>query len=286
LITPLVFSRDRPAQLDLLLRSLERNGSDLFDRPTVLAKWSDHHFYRAYEECLADHSVEFLAEYDFEAQVRALAVRQPWFCALCDDNVLYRDVAAFEADPLALLLADEEVLCFSLRLGMNTQVCYPMSERQELGAMVPNADALSWDWRAAQGDLGYPASLDGHIFRRATIARALEVAPFHNPNTLEDVLVAGLRYSRRRRMASLFVSALVGVPLNRTATTHTSNRVAEIPGCSPAEMNERFLAGERLSLATVDPARVDGAHCEFEPVWEKRGSEIPKKIAAGSGRSA
>jgi hypothetical protein len=286
LITPLVFSRDRPAQLDLLLTSLERNGGGLFDRPTVLAKWTDHHFYRGYEDCLADHSAEFLAEYDFETQVQALALRQPWFCALCDDNVLYRDGGSFDADPLALLLADEDILCFSLRLGMNTQVCYPMRARQEFGAMIPNADALSWDWRAAEGDLGYPASLDGHIFRRETVTRALEQATFHNPNSLEDALVAGMRHSSRRRMASFFVSALVGVPLNRTATTHTSNRVAEIPGCSPAEMNERFLAGQRLSLATVDAARVDGAHCEFEPVWERRGSESGKKIAAGSGRSA
>ncbi len=295
MIQPLVFSRDRPAQLDLLLRSLEVNGDGVFGRPTVLAKWSDVPFYRGYyNECDFDHSFDLVPEWDFEQQVRGFLTKASDVCVfLCDDNVLYRALGSFvderelPVDPVAMLHADEDLLCFSLRLGANTVTCYPLDrEHEELLANEWDG-TLVWDWRSASGDYAYPASLDGHFFRTADVVAALEGRSFTNPSQMEDALVAGFRNSRRYSMASYPLSALLGNPLNRVSATHTGNRVAEIPGCSPAEMNERYLAGERLSLAMVDPERVDAAHCEFAPVWElplgRRGPRKWKKSWRESG---
>ena len=299
MIQPLIFSKDRPAQLDLLLRSIAVNGDGVFGQPTVLAKWSDHRFYRGYEECLGEHSVEFVPEYDFEWQVRRFLDSKPetgFFVALCDDNVLYRHLESFHAadhfvaDPVATLNANDDVLCFSLRLGENTMHCYPHARQQALPPMTPFGDVLMWDWRSGDGDLSYPGSLDGHVLRVADVIEALDGRSFTNPNQMEDALVAGLRDSPRPRMASYFLSALVGNPINRTTQTHQTNRIADFPGCGLEEMNERYLAGERLSLSMIDAAKVDGAHCEFAPVWElplgRRGSRILEKARRESGVSS
>ena len=286
MIQPLIFSKDRPAQLDLLLRSIAVNGDGVFGQPTVLAKWSDHRFQRGYEECLGEHSALFVPEYDFEAQVWRFLLGKPkkgFFVALCDDNVLYRHLGSFGtadgllADPVVMLHADEDLLCFSLRLGLNTMNCYPHARQQNLPPMVPSGDTLTWRWCDGDGDLAYPASLDGHIIRVDDVVGALDGRSFVNPNQMEDALVAGLRDSPRPLMASYFLSALVGTPINRTTQTHQTNRIADFPGCGLEEMNERYLGGERLSLSMIDAAKVDGAHCEFAPVWEKRGSGSGKK---------
>lgn len=286
-VTPLVFTYDRPAQLELLLRSLEVNGGGLFGDPVVLARWSSLKFYRGYKLCLQDHRAVLVREEGFRGQVAQhvakLAVAHGHFIAFCDDDVLYRDLASFTPDPATVLERDSGLVCLSLRLGLNTQVCYPLDTRAQLPPALPVADTLSWVWRGAEGDFGYPASLDGHLFYAADVRDALMGRAFHNPNTLEDALVAGLRDSPRRRMASYFVSALVGNPLNRVAETHTANRVSELPGCSKQEMLSRFMAGERLSLAAIAEAQIDGAHHEIAPVWEEREPKSAKKIAAKTG---
>jgi hypothetical protein len=287
-LRPLVFSRNRPAQLDLLLTSLETNGGPLLGPPTVLFRSDSDDFDRGYETCWKEHPAACFAEQqdDFAAQTTRLIRRGPWFVALTDDDVLYRPVDSFLTDPLRLLHDDKSILCFSVRLGLNTQSCYPLDRRQALPPAEALPHALRWDWRGEDGDFGYPASLDGHIFRTADLLVALEGRAWHNPNTLEDELVGGLLYSPRSRMASYFLSALVGVPLNRVAATHGGNRVASLPGCSPEELNARYLDGERLALETVSPWQVTGAHHEFAPVWTrpgKRGPKIPKKTAAVSG---
>jgi hypothetical protein len=294
-ISPLVFSRDRPAQLDLLLRSLETNAAGLVWSPIVLYRATDSRYARGYELCFTQHrETRFVPEREgqFEQQVRRLlhtVGALGFVMCLCDDDVVYQSVATLGRDPVEVLETRPDVLCFSLRLGLNTQVCYPLARRHADLALAPlGKGTQTWDWtQATEGDFSYPASLDGNIFRTGDLLQALQGETWHNPNSLEDALVRGLRTLNPRRpfMASHFMSSLVGIPLNRTTQTHQTNRVADIAGASLEEMNERYLGGERLAPGMVEAALVDAAHCEFAPVWENGFSsrEIPKTIASASG---
>ena len=50
-ISTIIFSKDRPAQLDLLLSSLEQNGNHLFDWSFVLYTYSDKEYQAGYDLC-------------------------------------------------------------------------------------------------------------------------------------------------------------------------------------------------------------------------------------------
>lgn len=279
----IVFSKDRAAQLDLLLRSLALNA--LPDSTAVVWRASPIYadfYWNGYATLLRERRevLSYLQrEDDFETCVReALARAGDFVTFLCDDDVLYLDITTLSPSPGELLAAHPEILCFSLRLGLNTTYCYPHNCRQAVPLVAPIDQAILWDWPGQPYDWGYPHSLDGHIFRTADVQAALEGRHWSNPNTLEDELGAGLReldpHWSRGRMASYFHSALVGVPVNQTTETHRTNRNGETHGVSAEDLNGRYLAGWRLALDSVVAAEVDAAHREFPLRWEARSEAV------------
>ena len=269
----IVFSKNRPAQLDLLLRSLTVNAPDLFSRIEVLWHCNPGTMEEGYEHCIGLHyrnkKITFTAQTIFRMEVEMLmdAVTEDFVAFGMDDCVLYRPL------PEGVVEFADDVLCFSLRLGMNTRVCYPMQTTQWFGVQKPDehGQTIAWEWGKASGDLGYPGSLDFHLWRTADIWPALAEYNWENsPNEIEDCLVAHCRElaEEKPRVASFSESCVVGIPANRVSATHEGNRMEGRKDETPEALNERFLAGGRLSLATVDAAKVDGAHVGFPLVWE------------------
>jgi hypothetical protein len=266
LVRTIVFSRDRAAQLDLLLRSLARNGRLLFDEIVVLLRSTSEESALAYDLVALEHSRVRLVEErrSFAEEVYALLPEGGYVLFLTDDDVLYGRV---DARPLTFLGGNPTVATFSLRLGVNTRICYPYRREQELPPVAPGAGVvMSWRWNGADGDFGYPLSLDGHLFRAADVHRLLDGADFSNPNELEGALARRAPSFRRPLMASYRQSRLVSIPTNRVTET-PGNRFGESFPSDPRNLNERFLAGERLDLDGFDFARVEGAHHELPLVF-------------------
>lgn len=261
MIAAVVFSRDRPIQLDLLLTSLERNAPGVFDPIHVLWRATGPEYHEGYELCLRHHpEAWFMPEDAFASQVRYLLHSPAYATFLTDDDVLYRPWAG----RLPARALGFDVACVSLRLGRNTDWCYPHGRRQELPRLIADdSHVLGWDWATADGDFGYPGSLDGHIFRGGDLYALLGDASFSNPNTLEDVLVARVSRLGKPRMAAYAESCLLGIPANRVNET-SPNRNGETHPYDVAELNRRYLAGERIDLAAMDFSAVRGAHQELE----------------------
>lgn len=260
MITAVVLSKDRPAQLDLLLRSLERNGGGLFD-VTVLMGGSRLRFD-------LDRDAHWQNELDFEEDVRLLLDdAHDLVCFMCDDGIFYRPLPY---DPQQYLTENEwawPFLCFSLRLGENTTVCYPSGLQQR----VPG---LRWRWPEQPldpgvSDFGYPGSVDGHIFRRTDLLEILDGYRFPNPTALEVALYSGcLAKMRERRplMACYPRSVYVGNPVNQVSAQSNVRYGTRFPA-SVEECRLRFERGERLCLDAMDFSQVDGAHSEVRLVW-------------------
>lgn len=252
MIGAIVFSRDRACQLDLLLRSLLRNGEGLFDVKVI---WRGGTI--PYGICAEEHpNTEFIRENGLTYQVRSLVRRFKSVTFFTDDSVLYREVTL---EPL-LTLAEEQILTFSLRLGRNTTVCYPLDSKQVIPE-TPDGPVMIWRWRGAQGDFSYPMSVDGHIFRTADILPLIEDRHFSTPNHLEEILMS--QKIGRPLMASYPHSCLVGIPANIVNTTHP-NRHAN--SHSPADLNAAYLEGKRLDLDALDFSDIRGAHQELDLV--------------------
>jgi len=265
----IVFSRNRPAQLDLLLRSLKRHAADWIDEIVVLYHSTTADFEMGYALCRLGHeseSISFVEEYDFAGQMLDIVTGEnlDLVVPFCDDDVMFAPVPSTDVEPYDILRFDADLLCVSLRLGRNTTECYSLRRPQQFPG------SLAWPYAAATGDFAYPGSLDGHVFRVDDFASLIDGGNWSNPNELEEHLAHACRLQADKwRMACYDHSILVGIPINSVTPTHGSNRHGEHHPVTTSELNERFLQGARLSLDTVDPKLVDAAHVEFPLRWEE-----------------
>ena len=196
-VRAIVFSRDRAAQLDLLLSSLRANAPGLLDSLTVLWRASDDLYRQAYDTCAEEHpDVEFVVEHSFADDVRSLLAPAELVVFFTDDSVLFRSLEDRERTPQEWLADDPELLCFSLRLGRNCEECYPYGCRQRLPDFASHGDALSWAWGGADCDFGYPMSLDGHIMEAEVPRQMLGAQQPANPNELEALLAHAVGSAR------------------------------------------------------------------------------------------
>lgn len=264
----IIFSRDRAAQLDLLLTSLERNAEP---EPTaIIYRATTAEYSNAYEKVWREHrpyGYVLLPEWtgNFERLVRKeLDVAGEFTTFLCDDDVLYRDATdPFWKVAMGQPPGNSDILCFSLRLGANTTTCYPTNIESDREFQTV------WNWCGLPPDWGYPGSLDGHVFRTDDLQRILRGKRFGNPTHLELALVAGCNALAEERplMACYPHSVLVGVPLNRVSAQSGVRHGGKLM-YSPEVLNRAFLDGMRLSLDDTDWSGVNGAHAEIDLRWQ------------------
>jgi hypothetical protein len=124
---------------------------------------------------------------------------------------------------------------------------------------APAPARLPWSYRG--GDYWYPFSVDGNVYERGWIVHLLEGMRFRDPTQLE-----ALGHERRNRLPFAEVypcvpPCLVGVPANRVSPSSGMPHM----GRDPAELNRRFLAGERLELPALDVGRDLDPH-EYLPL--------------------
>lgn len=262
MISAIVFSRDRPAQLDLLLYSLHRYANRVFNPIYVLYYPSTDSFDKAYKIVEVEHQhAVFLRETDFHNQTRTLLGWQREFVTFfTDDDILMRPIPYFGGGSPEIFLEDPDVACFSLRLGKNTTTCYPLQREQDLPPGRQNDLAMWWEWVQADGDFGYPASLDGHVFRLDEFQALIDGDEFANPNELEQTAAIKAHLTLPPVMACYRHSVVCGNPVNRVNETHP-NRHGKQPQFGVDSLNEQFLEGRRLQIPDVTP---DGAHMEID----------------------
>jgi hypothetical protein len=253
----IIFSKDRPAQLDLLLRSMRRflpAAPVITARVLFLATTAE--YAQGYAQVGLDHpGVALTAQRDFHRDVLALVqAPAPLLMFLVDDDVLVRDFSLDLAEVRAFE-DDAAILTLSLRLNPQVIYCYTKDQRMVPPTMLPGG---RWAWKGQPGDWGYPMSLDGHLFRAADIVDVVRRAAFSTPNSLESALAE--RPLDAPLMACFKRSRLVNIPANRVQEAFPNRHMA----CDPAVLNRRFLAGARIDLDPIIAAhRGDAVHQEI-----------------------
>lgn len=269
-VAVIIFSRDRPMQLHALLDSLWENATmdPLGTKPTIIFTFSDEHFHDGYRNTVLDHQgwCEFVREEDFQRDYMDALPESGYVVHFVDDDVVHGRAnlqhAAFELD------RDDQLLTFSLRLGLNTTYCYSLDQPQPLPASIVNIGGmLFWRFVGAQHDAAYPFSLDGHVLRVDDIRQMLQASIYRSPNELEQTLAsrAWMRSSQRPKMACYARSCVTGVPANVVTTTH-NNRYAM--GEHTAEwLNQAYLTGWRIDWRRMNWSAVDAAHADVPFVF-------------------
>jgi hypothetical protein len=283
LLNVIIFSKDRPAQLDALLRSIRERVEGWEKRAlwSVVFATSAPEFARGYEIVRAEHSsgaLEFIDERSRSGGFRSIVLetmqRQhqvngaPWCMFLVDDLVFKTRWPLDGGKPMRRLKADPRVLCLSLRMCRRYDYCYPRNRRVKRPFMALFG---RWNWSEASGDWGYPMSVDGHIFRYDDIFPLAQQIEFKSPNTFEVELNRN-RIKTRPLMTCYAESVVVNLPVNRVQNAY-NNRAGEEFGVSAGELNALFLAGKRVSLAPIYALK-ENRSCHHELPLQLRGSCI------------
>src|SRR3990167_2449731 len=253
-----VYSKDRPMQLDGLLRSIEANASSFFDSIRVLFR-ANGEFEQGYDLVKIEHpNVFFVREQDF-AEDTKLLLRGDFVCFLLDDDIIFRKIL-FKKDILALFFR-AEVSCFSFRLGLNIDYCYSNDKPNTLSFHKKHDAFISWKWQNEKLDFGYPLSVTAHLFRTKDIKRWTDGLSFRNPNEYEGKLQTRLA-EVQPVMISYNESRVVGLPVNLVNET-TNNRHGLSRSYDVHDLNARFLLGQRIDIAKMDFSNIHAAQQEL-----------------------
>lgn len=222
-VDALVFSKNRPAQLDLLLRSIRFYAADLYGTVHVLWRGDGVRMRTGYQRLFGVYDdVVWIRESIFNLQTRMwLGLCGSYVSFLCDDDVFYRP-GPTEVDA----------------------ECLPLSLRG--------------------GDYDYPFSLDGNIYAHRDVSRLFDHLPrFDNPNELEWFAHDIRQVLPFTELNPYEPPCLVGVPLNKVSDLGSAPHM----GMDVTEMNERFLAGERLRVPVEHENDRLAAHEMLDLAW-------------------
>jgi len=190
----LIFSRNRGAQLDLLLRSIEFYSKDVFE-PVILYRY-DKIFEGGLDKVRSKFPhYKWVEENNFRQQTLShLEAPNRTVSCMTDDTVFRRHFAATDKE-VAELLDEANIFSLLLRCGLNTiRQCHYTNEMQQpldiqQVYQTEHLQMASYDFRQHrwETDWGRPVSLDGSISLVCQLRNILEEVPWTNPRELDNV---------------------------------------------------------------------------------------------------
>lgn len=276
-ISAILPSKDRACQLELLLRSIHVNcPHDLFNNIFVLYKASNNDFEKAYqilqdkiEEIFSnDTIVQFCPEHnfmdDFRFTLGCICQDDEFVCGLVDDLVIYSPIKISKEELQSGF--DDDVLCYSLRLGYNTivQNYADGSLQRPLQAEKISENIIKWNWknRFAMENYGYPISLDGHIYRSIELLHLSTIKPFTCLRQWEGELATQVRHlTTRNSMLASPSSSLISIANN---CVQNPPMIAGLHyPFDPAVLNKMFLDGFIIDLKSITKRSFNSSHIEL-----------------------
>ena len=266
-----VFSKNRPMQLDALLRSLLVYNQSWTDcHVTVIYVASSPEFELGYDQVRRYWSqnveVEFREQTDSFKQDVLDAIRShDALTMFLVDDIIFTAPFHLSDKPNQNCLHTEQVICCSLRLWPGVNYCYPTREIVQVPeCQLKNLNFTSYlfNWKGGQGDFGYPMSVDGHIFRTPFILRVLNAIQFHNPNSMEGAMAGLAGFLGQWNFMTCYKdkARLVNIPANRVQDT-APNRHGDL--WTPEELNVQFLAGRAIDINPFKDLQSTAPHMEL-----------------------
>jgi len=285
MITTIIFSKDRPLQLDLCLKSIKKNlvGSDAITI-TVIENYSEK-YRNSIETLKTEHpEVNFSQQTDknlFKCTWSILSKenKNPLVCFFTDDGIMFKeqDVGIIER-----VMQNTNIVTYSMRMGLN------VVRREHQGVSFPDRicgspekshidqenRALYWDKTVQNyGNYwSYSHSVDGHAFRYNDIfdwTDSICTLSVHNglkcqtPNDYES----GLQMfwcSTVPYMSSPLQSSYVNSPNNRVSGNFEDNSSGDTYYCSPDEMLRLYEQGKRIDPSKIPIGHIDCPHTEID----------------------
>lgn len=266
-----IFSYDRPLQLELLLMSMRRFVTGTGE-VAVIYRASAQPYQKAYEQLQqAFPTIRFVAQgvhpkKDFKPLTEQYAFNTPsnYILFAVDDNVVKEpiDLAA-----CIELLEKYQAYGFYLRMGCHLTDCYTMSCKQPLPPLQEREPGVySWNFLQGFADWGYPNSVDMTLYRKRDIKQIVTSLQYENPNTLE--LQWASNPASRAKIGLCFArTKMVNLPLNKVQDSW-DNRNENL--LQPAEQLAKFNEGLTIDLEPLCGITNRSAHMGYVPTFVSR----------------
>ncbi|WP_136514980.1 glycosyltransferase [Geomonas edaphica] len=280
----IIFSKDRPLQLEATLRSLSARCRE-FDRldVRVIFKSTSELFDAGYRVLQQGgfRNVAWIAERDFRGEVISLLEQGEYVLWLVDDNIFVRD---FSIEPIVAALASTpSALGFSLRLGENTTYCYSLDKAQRLPEFSePQEGICLYDWREAEHDFGYPLEVSSSVYRTSDILPFLRSFPFSGPNALESRMAERTAHFRASH-PHLFCfkrSVTFCNPVNKVQSICADNRAGSKDELSAEQLAQRFLTGYRIDSECFHGFVPNACHQEKELTFVQKELPVERPLVS------
>ncbi len=260
LINIIVFSKDRPLQLDLFLSSFYLCVGEYHQVIKILYTYSDDKFKAGYDILIPTYpEVTFIKETNFKEDTISLINQDNPYTVFFVDDIIFKEPFEFFDDKMNLFISNPNIACLSLRLNTHLDYCY--AESRNMKRPMFGRDNI-YNWTKETGDYGYPMSQDGHIFRTREIRQFHIDLEYNAPNTLEGKL-----HTQRRKMPPLMIcydrSKIINNPINRVQFA-SINRCGNI---SAEYLNDKFLDGFRIDLSPFLGMDNNAVHTELTPTF-------------------
>ena len=275
LITSIIFSKDRPLQLDLCLKSIKKNFKDSTQNIVIHNNSESFENNFAHKTLREEHpDVESWKQSDSlfkDVYHAAHGAKNDYICLFTDDDIFYKE---FECNDYSFI-NDEHLSCLSLRMGIN------ITERSHQGQtgqdtcrrFFPTENGMiAWSKTAhAYGSYwSYDLSVDGHVFKKDRMLEMIdELCLLQNkhkwantPNVLESTIqrfwAVGPNFIVSPRQ-----SVVVNSPNNRVQDTH-QNMSGEKYDYSSETLLEKYNSGARINLDSLDFSDIKCPHTEID----------------------
>lgn len=264
MINLIIWSKDRAAQLDILLRSWYSRvtmPATLF----VIYKSTSENYEKGYKTLIEEYKhVTFINQESQTIKDVTLDIinknKEKYTGFSTDDTFIYRNFS-LSADSLQKIFTSADIL--SLRLGLNTLVqdCHRGTYQPALNNLLYNdGQIIGWKWTdyAPLDNYGYPCGLDMHIFP-SSLLQSLITTEWRTTNELETSLFYQ-RYSFRPIIYSPRYSVAVNVPINNMSNVTISGQIFSY---SIEDLNNKFLEGQRFTYE-FNESEIVGCHQELK----------------------
>jgi hypothetical protein len=268
----IVYSKDRAAQLDLLLRSIKDhfiNMGNIF----IIYTYSNMEFGKGYlklmdrlDKELFETNISFKHQTNFKENLLSCLElsKSPFYFSLCDDDVFIKKV---NCSDIVKHLEDERVNAISLKAGLNILGNYGQGVIKQ-PEFIETEPYLKWNWReySIMHDWGYPTCINSYIFDKNYFYNLIKYLDFNNPPTLEGGLNT-IRNRMRIYMYAFKESSLLNIPANRIQVL-SPNKFDNLHEYTVENLNSVFLEGKRLSTNNIYGSHMVMGNEEREFIFE------------------
>ena len=229
-VTTIIFSKNRPLQLDLTISSLFLNCLDIRMANLAVLWKADPEYQSAYKTLKEEHATKnifFIEEDNFRDDLLTIIGNKSDFLFFIVDDCIFTNQFRLE-EIVKYLNESENNLGFSLRLGRNTHYVYTMDREQEVPKMWWNYESKIqfFNWSKAEYDFSYPLEVSSSVFRSEDVLPIIRKCLYNNPNVLEG-LFAYFASTFRFTKPFLFcyeTSRAFCSPINRVQNVAPCNR--------------------------------------------------------------